>query len=344
MRTHDEADIAIRVQIVGTKNKNLSKNQIAFNKLIQEIESTEANIEATQQKLQSLLEYFMSHYDTSIQDFAKRQYELATLLSSKADSYKLSKQRYEKLRELIVLLCENCFEQSQATQEQISFYEYWAESNSRFQHHSEEIPDDPTENTSDNWEETTHHYDWQDAGSKKGRKKSKKQANKKEKEEVQQRSLRSIYIALAKLLHPDTETDEVLQHQKQEVLKLVTVAYDQKDLKTLLRIELEWVHKTNAQLDRLSDEKLRIYVAALRQQLKELKSELEDLYRKPQYSQVSDLAQMPEKAANTHINNLKTDLKSRIDYLKQTQTYIRNIDSKGEFADFVDVMWDNTLG
>lgn len=40
------------------------------------------------------------------------------------------------------------------------------------------------------------------------------------------KNIRSIYIALAKVLHPDTEADETLKAEKEEIMKKVTSSYE----------------------------------------------------------------------------------------------------------------------
>jgi hypothetical protein len=66
-------------------------------------------------------------------------------------------------------------------------------------------------------------------------------------------------------------------------MKQLTTAYKQGDLHTLLRLELEWLHKEETELENLSEEKLKIYNQALKQQVKELEIEIHTASAHPRY-------------------------------------------------------------
>jgi hypothetical protein len=151
-------------------------------------------------------------------------------------------------------------------------------------------------------------------------KKTKKQQAREEaikaEEELKNKSIRGIYIALAKILHPDTEPDTAKKSDKEELMKKATVAYEQKDLLTLLRLEMEWVHKTSEHLEKLTDDKLKIYIMTLRQQAAELESEKAGLCYHPRYSQISAYAPLSEKYAMKKIVTEGQQLKTVLDELK----------------------------
>jgi hypothetical protein len=121
-------------------------------------------------------------------------------------------------------------------------------------------------------------------------KKTKKQFEREEKErqaeEVRRKSIASIYKQLARVLHPDLESDPVLKQRKEVVMQELTVAYHDNDLHTLLRLELEWIQREQNDINRLTDEKLSIYNQALRAQVRELEFELEDLPLQPRYQRL----------------------------------------------------------
>ena len=95
---------------------------------------------------------------------------------------------------------------------------------------------------------------------KKTKKQLAKEASLMEQEAVKKRSIRSIYLSLVKLLHPDTEPDETLKKEKDEIMKELTRAYDENDLTALLQLELKWIATENDHLDKLSDDTLKIYI------------------------------------------------------------------------------------
>jgi hypothetical protein len=102
-------------------------------------------------------------------------------------------------------------------------------------------------------------------------------------EELRQKTLSSIYKQLAKALHPDLEPDLGRRQRKVALMQELTTAYRASDLSTLLRLELEWLHREEADAARLTGEKLTIFNAVLREQAQELEQELFDLPGHPRY-------------------------------------------------------------
>jgi len=120
-----------------------------------------------------------------------------------------------------------------------------------------------------------------------GHRKSKRQLQQEElmrsAEELRKKSIASIYKQLARALHPDLEPDDESRRRKVVLMQELTTAYRENDLHTLLRLELEWIQKEEQDLDRLTDEKLRIYNEVLREQVQELEQELAELPFHPRY-------------------------------------------------------------
>lgn len=131
------------------------------------------------------------------------------------------------------------------------------------------------------------------------RKKTKKQL---EKEEVMKRmdadkdsSLHGMYKKLAKLLHPDTAPDETSRAEKTEWMKQLTAAYQAQDLKTMLRIEMEWLKVESGQIEAMSEEKLSYYNAFLSKQVNELQQQIIILPYNPRFSPMSFFIEEPTK-------------------------------------------------
>lgn len=84
---------------------------------------------------------------------------------------------------------------------------------------------------------------------------------------LKDRELKSIYKDLAKVIHPDTEQDSNLRDEKEEIMKQLTQAYANRDLKTLLELEARWLSKGENDTDELFNEKLRLHILLLQEQL-----------------------------------------------------------------------------
>ncbi|EIP99395.1 hypothetical protein OpiT1DRAFT_03911 [Opitutaceae bacterium TAV1] len=120
------------------------------------------------------------------------------------------------------------------------------------------------------------------------RRKTKKDLEREERErameEARTRSIGSIYKQLARALHPDLERDEERKAEKETLMKELTSAYKAGDLHTLLRLELEWIHREEDHTARLTDEKLAIYNEVLKEQVATLEQEFYSLAAHPRYA------------------------------------------------------------
>jgi hypothetical protein len=177
------------------------------------------------------------------------------------------------------------------------------------------------------------------------RKKSKKQlaaeAKRKAAEELKNKSLRSVYVSLAKLLHPDLEEDESMKSQKNELMKEVTAAYEAKDLPTLLKIEMQWAYKEAENIEKLTDEKLDIFVSMMKDQVKELKYEIESFKFNPKYDRVSDFLDMPVSVALQEIMNIKYGLEMECKVIQTDAHLFAKPNAKKQIVGFVNGYVEN---
>jgi hypothetical protein len=108
----------------------------------------------------------------------------------------------------------------------------------------------------------------------------------KQAEELRSKTIASIYRRLARVLHPDLEQDPVRRQSKLTLMQDLTAAYRANDLHTLLRLELEWIHREESDLDRLTDERVGVYNHILKEQVDDLEMEIEQLPFHPRYGGV----------------------------------------------------------
>jgi len=173
------------------------------------------------------------------------------------------------------------------------------------------------------------------------KKKSKKQllAEKVEKEklESQHKSLKSVYVSLAKVLHPDTDidSDPIQKMEKEELMKKVSVAYKERDLSTLLKLELEWVHKTEDNLAQISEEKLNIYCEILKDREIELHQEAFAIQKDPKFLAIFDFVFLNEKRALAEIKRKKQYVESVSVLFSQNIDALKKMNKKKEIADFI---------
>lgn len=107
-------------------------------------------------------------------------------------------------------------------------------------------------------------------------------------EEQTLKSIRSIYMELAKEVHPDREPDEALRAVKEEQMKQLTEAYKKKDLSALLTMQISWLQESvKTTPGELSDVILKGYNKVLKAQLAKLEEE--------QQMNIYSMQDMPEE-------------------------------------------------
>jgi hypothetical protein len=92
-----------------------------------------------------------------------------------------------------------------------------------------------------------------------------------------------IYRNIVKMVHPDLEQDPAIQQKKSEWMKLITVAYEKRDLSALIQLELQIQNDLGIQLETPSDKKINDYNEALRGILEDKELDTFMLYNNPRY-------------------------------------------------------------
>jgi hypothetical protein len=96
-------------------------------------------------------------------------------------------------------------------------------------------------------------------------------------EKAVSQSVREVYRKLASALHPDRSGGDLTPERKTDLMQRVNRAYDKGNLLELLNIQLEIEQIDAAHLANLSVERIAHYNQVLREQVAELKAELDSL-------------------------------------------------------------------
>jgi hypothetical protein len=296
--------------LIKPGNVPLSKEQQAFNRLVQRIEKLQKQIPEEINKLEQLNSLYNEDVSPNVLELARQKIQLCHLLHAKRQEIKLSATQNQKLDDLLYHFFNEAFsviEPDEATKELYAKYShssYAEELSLQESDVKKEFSDmlydrfglrlDPSMLT-DNpdfkkiEEELQKQWEQQESG-KRSKSKTKKQLEKElledQKEALKNKSIRSIYVALAKILHPDTEQDEALKIEKEEMMKMVTVAYENRDLMQLLLLETQWIKKHDESLHKMDVSTLKAYIHLLKDQVKGLEAELEMLFLNPTFSAV----------------------------------------------------------
>ena len=296
----------------------LSPAQIEFNRLMAQLETARAKFERERVRLDRIMDALAHQLMPLIEETHRLDFELIMYLQNALSTFKLTYRRRESLedllreraRDLVVDTCGLAPAQLEALQKLMGEIDPdWIE------RESEEMEGDfddlraMMEETAreaglevdlsdidlrQNPEEGMRKLHERFAAAKAAaarplsRKQTKSQIERERKqravEEAKQRDLKTIYKQLAKVLHPDLETNPDLRANKEEWMKRLTSAHAAGDLRELLRIELEWLGEESSNLAAAGDEKLKVYSLILKEQIDDVKSRTFTLIDEPQYS------------------------------------------------------------
>jgi hypothetical protein len=357
------------IELISKNNSKLSKNQIAFKRLTERIYKLENVIQSEIAKNEKLVKFYIELIVPQKLKLAEIKIQLALNFDESSNKTNLSPKITNKLKISILQLCEEAFEFIEVTPEIEKLFDTWSdisyqdellfkknldkhtlseymenvfnksfnlddvdlddpESVSRFQQRMKEIMDEKNNS--------------------KSQKKSIRQLKTDElqniEEIVQNKSIRSVYISLTKVLHPDTELDEQLKKEKEELMKLVTQAYNQKDLATLLRLEMEWVFKTNLLIDTLAEDKLKIYITVLKERVSELEQKKYMLKKEPRFLEILPYLIYDENRAIELIKEEEFILINEIEDLDADVSELNRLKNKSDITEFIEEFYEFNFG
>jgi hypothetical protein len=137
-----------------------------------------------------------------------------------------------------------------------------------------------------------------------------REAQKRAADELRQRDLATLYKQLAKMLHPDLEQEPARRLEKEAAMKLLTTANREQDLHTMLRLKMEWILREQADLAHLTDKKLEVYNAVLKEQVKQLEKECREVHLHPRYGLLREFGLLVDFFdRNLVLNHLRRELK-----------------------------------
>jgi hypothetical protein len=378
-----------QVQISGnnSKGEQLSKEQIAFNKLTARIAKGREKLEKRTAILEALLDIHGKDYKKAEDEKAYAYIKLAQTLDAAITSKTTLKKNYlEKIGDHISFLLHWACGQIEPTEEVIALHDKY----SSMTH--EEILKDEKEEAIDSmammfsmmyqeefspeeFAETPEAIEKlrlkleaakarieaseaqrkkeepfnpfvDDPFSDKKRKKSKKQIERelkqaaldKEKEELEQKSVRGIYIELAKVLHPDAEMNEEEKLWKQELMKEVNVAYEAKNLFKLLELEMTWLSKQNNYLADVPLQKLKTYNSMLQDQAAKLEFEYFMLDRDPRFSEVAEYVGLTLAASKKRMEVAILSVRNEVSEIQNLDSTVakKEIKINNELLEYLD--------
>ncbi|MDD2525589.1 MAG: hypothetical protein PHH63_04665 [Bacteroidales bacterium] len=352
------------IKIIAQKDKILSKEQRTFNRLTSRISNLQNEIVSEKEKCERLLTLYSEKMPHLEKQIAESQIKLAKIISGSTQSIKYGKRQLEDIECVILNLFDEAFTVIEPDEETELLYNQWAEVS--YQEEKEEqmkemrqmmedllryemgvdiglweLEDSPESYASfqqkvrEKMSEQKQQEDSRSANRKKSKKELEKELRKSQEEAIKLKSMRNIYISLVKVLHPDTETDPLEKMRKDELMKKVTVAYNEKDLTTLLKLEMEWVASEAHNLDLMTKDKLNIYIASLKEQVAELENEKKSICMHPRFQPIMHYARFTESLAMNKINSAISDCKMKMKVTEEVLSLVAQPNPKKNIIEFV---------
>ena len=284
-------DLKLSVQ---QDSQNLSPQQKKLNRLIEQIEQQKiqlaawqkAQAEIQQQAGKTLVPIYTELHDILFQQLEQLWNSLQSYEFSKADIAQLD----DKIQNLTAILKSSqvLSEQQKLKVIQIDhFYQQHAEHNQAKKnkkkptiesHDPIEIYDQHLNREQADVDLDGYEYDEQQHEVEREQHRLNRQKQKREQaQKMAEQSLKTVYLKIASIIHPDREQDEQLKVEKTEMLQHANAAYEQQDLFYLLKLQIQVEQNRGVAQKGLSNEQVKFYKLALDAQSQKLDDEINEI-------------------------------------------------------------------
>ena len=146
-----------------------------------------------------------------------------------------------------------------------------------------------------------------------------------------EQSLKTVYLKIAAIIHPDREVNDVKKIKKTELLQRANEAYAEQDLFTLLKMQLQIEQDQDVSKKGLSAEQLKFYQLALDAQSQKLQEQIDALIHRLVWSSKTRIAVKKAKGKvqiadlYKQIDEDTSAIKQQIKVEKERWMYIKKV-------------------
>ncbi|MCH7333351.1 molecular chaperone DnaJ [Acinetobacter modestus] len=307
-----------------------SAQQKKLNRLIDKIEQQKislsmwqnAQAEIQQHTRQKLLPVYSELHEILFQQLEQLWNMLHSHEFSKVDLRQLD----EKIAQLAQFLKRSKIlkdEQLKLIQQIDTFYQQHTQQSSKKNKKVQSVKFELNENFDQNIELEEDGFEQYAAEQQQAREQAKQLRQQQKREQVEQmaaQSLKTVYLKIAAMIHPDRERDETKKEEKTELFQQASQAYERQDLFYLLKLQLQLEQNNGVGVKELSAEQVKFYKLALDAQSQQLESQIEEILGsfqlakkvKAEHLHISDVY----KAIDADCAELKQQLKWEKERLK----------------------------
>ena len=180
------------------------------------------------------------------------------------------------------------------------------------------------QNVDVDWE--NYEYDSAQYEAERERAKLFKQQEKREQAaKMAEQSLKTVYLKIAAMIHPDREPDEAKKLDKTELLQKVNDAYAEQDLFYLLKLQLQLETNKGLSSKVLSSEQVKFYQLSLEAQSQNLQSQLEEIFTSFHLSSHINTKQLKMNDVYKVIDKDATELKQQLKWEKERLKHMKKV-------------------
>lgn len=270
---------------VSTPDVMLSPQQKKLNGLIEQIEQQKALLAAWQNAKDEIRAYSQKALMPAYRELYSMLYEQMQTLWNSLSCYDLSKPDNAIVEDKIQALARLLQGSHLLTQKQLDEVEKMHAYYEQVVEHTQKKSRKKVKDTLNEAEDKTIQADdvfedWNSDQYQQAREQAKlkrQQDKQAQAEKLVNQSLKTVYLKIASIIHPDREPDESKKAEKTELLQRANEAYEQEDLFFLLKLQLEVEQSKNGSSKGLSAEQVKFYQQALEAQSQALKSQIQEL-------------------------------------------------------------------
>ncbi|OTG61450.1 molecular chaperone DnaJ [Acinetobacter sp. ANC 4204] len=180
------------------------------------------------------------------------------------------------------------------------------------------------QNVDVDWE--NYEYDSTQYIAERERAKQLKQQEKREQAvKMAEQSLKTVYLKITAMIHPDREPDEAKKLEKTELLQKVNEAYAEQDLFYLLKLQLQLETNRGLSSKALSSEQVKFYQLALEAQGQNLQSQLEEIFTSFHLSSHVNTKQLKMSDVYKVIDKDAAELKQLLKWEKERLKHMKKV-------------------
>ncbi len=189
---------------------------------------------------------------------------------------------------------------------------------------SHDLAETVEQNVDVDWE--NYEYDSAEYEAERERAKQLKQQEKREQAaKMAEQSLKTVYLKITAMIHPDREPDEAKKLEKTELLQQVNEAYAAQDLFYLLKLQLQLETNKGLSSKALSSEQVKFYQLALEAQSQSLQGQLDEIFASFHLSSHINTKQLKMSDVYKVIDQDATELKQQLKWEKERLKHMKKV-------------------